>query len=295
MTKQSEGSTSEQRRRGAPRVFRQAASVLVLGAVAACAPVQTGEIDTSARPAPVERREPLVRENDARSAREALARVSERWRRQWYHTAVVRLEVTLFGLGAPAPGEWAQTIRVPGRARVDYLPLDSKSGVLYTPGMVYGFQEGERAATEERTDLAMIALADLPGMVPDSAMAALAAARVDTSLFRVANEDGAHVWIIGGGTNDSLRSEIAIDAERLLVRRATDVRPLATRTLTQEARVMSWREQEGLLLPEVVDRWREGTRTLRERWASVALDVALPVNLFDPAQWSKVQPPGPPR
>jgi len=220
--------------------------------------------------------------------------MSDRWRQQWFNTALVRLEVTLFGLGAPAPGEWALTIRVPGRARVDYLPLESNSGVLYTRGMVYGFQEGERAAAEERTDLAMVALNDLPALDPDSALVVLAAARVDTSLFRAADDSGARVWIIGGGTNDSLRSEVWIDAERRLVRRAIDVRPIGQRTVTNEARVISWREQDGLTLPHEVERWRGGTRVLRERWAAVAIDMALPIDLFDPERWSDVRPPAPP-
>lgn len=274
--------------------FRHAAVALVLAVASACAPVQSGEIDTSARPATANERVPLVRPSDARSAREALFLVNNRWGSQWYHTAVVGLDITLLGLGAPAPGQWTLSLRVPGRARIDYQPHESKSGLLYTPGAVYGFQEGAQAAMDERTDLAMVALADLPALSPDSAMVALAAARVDTSLFRIANEGGAHVWIIGGGVNDSLRSEVAIDAERLLVRRATEVRPLAQRTLTTEARVESWREQDGLSFPSVVNRYREGTHTMRERWAAVIVDIALPLDLFDPAQWGKVQPPAAP-
>src|SRR5690606_25207914 len=220
------------------RVSRPWVAILGIPLVGAlgCAPAQSGAIDTRTPPAADELR-PAVRSDDPSGAREALALMSDRWRQQWFNTALVRLEVTLFGLGAPAPGEWALTIRVPGRARVDYLPLESNSGVLYTRGMVYGFQEGERAAAEERTDLAMVALNDLPGLDPDSALVVLAAARVDTSLFRAADDSGARIWIIGGGTNDSLRSEVWIDAERRLVRRAVDVRPIGQRTVTNEARV----------------------------------------------------------
>lgn len=280
-------------RRAVASVLLRSISPLLLAGASACAPVQSGAIDTSVRPQVVDTAA-SPRFDDPSSAHEALARMNERWGSEWFNTALVRMEVTLLGLGAPAPGEWAQTIRVPGRARVDYLPMESNSGVLYTPGTVYGFQEGERAATENRTDLAMVALADLPALHPDSALARLTDARVDTSLFRVSEDGGARVWVIGGGSNDSLRSQVWIDAERLLVRRAVEVRPVGQRTITTEARVLSWREQDGLTLPDVLERWREGTRVSHQRWAAVAIDVALPINLFDPDQWTRVRPPAPP-
>lgn len=278
-------------RRGAsssPRITAAFAAALLLGCVPA-----SGEIDTTPRPGAQPR--PQVRHDDPVDARAALMRMNARWYGRWYTTALVRLEVSFLGLGAPPPAEWGMTFSVPGRSRVDYLPAEGGSGLIYLPGAVYGFQEGERAATEERTDLAMLALGHLPGLTVDAAMEALAESRVDTTRFRAMDDErGVRLWVIGGGSDDSLRSEIRIDAEARLVRHAVDVRPVGARTVTTEARVVSFLEREGLLVPHQVDRIREGRHVMQERWAAVAIDFALPLGIFDPDRWGEVEPPAPP-
>lgn len=272
------------------RIPAAIAAVMLLGCVPA-----SGKIDTSPRPGAQQRA--VVRHDDPVDARAALMQMNAHWYSRWYATAIVRLEVTFLGLGAPPPAQWGAIFSVPERSRVDYLATDGGSGLIYLPGAVYGFQDGTRAAVDEHTDLPILALGHLPGMQVDAAMEALAGARVDTTSFRAMDdESGRRMWVIGSrnGADDSLRSEVRIDAESRLVRHAIDVRPAGSRFVTTEARVESWLERDGLLVPHQVNRYREGRHVMQERWVALAVDYALPLGIFDPDQWGKVEAPAPP-
>ena len=75
--------------------------------------------------------------------------MNTRYAGRWYSSVEIALNNTLYSTdGRQTRSNWRELLGVPGRQRIDYLPLQQQSGVLYVDGRIYSFVNGKQSAAQ---------------------------------------------------------------------------------------------------------------------------------------------------
>ena len=164
------------------------AYVFLAGGVSACAPAKTPA------PAPSPAAEPAIADGAG-----LLRAMHARYAGRWYSSIEIALNNTLFALdGRQTRSNWREFLGVPGSQRIDYLPLEQQSGVLYTGGRVYSFVNGKQNANQAGWNPLAVLVADVYAQPVDTTIRQLDSLGFDLSRVRLDFWLGDRVWVVGG-------------------------------------------------------------------------------------------------
>jgi hypothetical protein len=209
----------------------------------------------------------------------------------WYSTLALTQRNTLYSSGGrERKSEWLQHVAAPGRMRIDYLPLDTRSGVLYEGDRVHVFVDGRRQSSQPGWNVQLVLTADVYTRPPDSTMRVLDSLRFDPARIRRDTWEGRAVWVVGAAAGDSTSNQFWVDAERLLLARVIQTERQGARSVTTDTRFDRYLDVDGFPIAHEVVRIRDGRPYFREQYTDVRVNVALPEAMFDPARWAEGQP-----
>jgi hypothetical protein len=210
-----------------------------------------------------------------------------RYAGSWFNTVEIALSNTIYSTnGQQTKSNWREYLAVPGRQRIDYLPLEQKSGVLYVGGRIYSFVNGKQSATQAGWNALGILVADVFAQPVDSTVQQLDSLGFDLSKLRSDYWDGDRVWVIGADTGDSTANQFWIDSDSLVVERVVQRTRQGTRTTVSDVRFTKYSDAGGSPLAHEMTVYRDGRLVLRQDYSDVKVNVALPPELFDPAKFS---------
>src|SRR5688572_25154493 len=90
------------------------------------------------------RAEPVITTGD-----ELLAAMHARYAGRWFTTLSFLQNNTLYSAtGGEQKTQWLEHMSVPGKLRIDYIPLATHSGVMYEGGRVHVFDNGRRVQSQ---------------------------------------------------------------------------------------------------------------------------------------------------
>jgi hypothetical protein len=258
--------------------FQRLASTLLAAAVVGCA-------SRPATPAPVDA--PRVPAAPATGV-ELLQRMHDRYAGRWFTTLAFLENNTLITItGAEQKTQWLEHIAVPGRLRIDYLPLAAHSGVLYERGRVHVFDNGRVARTEPGVNALAVLAFDVYAQPPDTTTRMLDSLGFDLRRMHAATWEGARTWVVGAPAGDTTSSQFWVDADSLLVRRVIVRSPTGA---TTETRFQRYTDAGGYPIAMELVFLRGGRVYFRQAYADVRVNEVLPAALFDPARWVEAQP-----
>src|SRR5688572_31497247 len=79
------------------------------------------------------------------TSRNLIREMHDRYAGKWYKTLTFQQTNTFYtSAGKEQRSEWMQRLSVPGRLRIDFLPLSTKSGLLIQNNRVITFDNGRR-------------------------------------------------------------------------------------------------------------------------------------------------------
>jgi hypothetical protein len=216
-----------------------------------------------------------------------LRAMNTRYAGRWYSSVEIALNNTLYGLdGRQTRSNWREFLGVPGRQRIDYLPLPQQSGVLYVNGRIYSFVNGKQNATQAGWNPLAILIADVYMQPVDTTVKQLDSLGFDLTKLRADYSDGDRVWIVGAGTGDSTTSQFWIDSDSLVVERVIQRSTQGTRTIVNDVRLTKYSDVSGFPIAREMSVYRDGRLVLRQDYADVKVNVALPPALFDPTKFA---------
>ncbi|MGQ0648598.1 MAG: LolA family protein [Gemmatimonadaceae bacterium] len=191
--------------------------------------------------------------------------------------------------GREIKGVWNEYIVVPGKLRIDYLPLSSRSGVLYTGGRVYVFAEGRAQPAQAGWNPLAILIADVYAQPVDTTVVQLDSLGFDVSTIREDRWQTRKVWVVGARVGDSTSSQFWIDHDSLLVRRVIQKETRAGRTTVTDIRFYRYQDVGGYPVAFDVHFFRDGRLYFKEEYFDVKTNVPIPPEVFDPAKWAVSQ------
>jgi hypothetical protein len=247
---------------------------LSLLAVACTPPATVTTAPTPSGPPPV---------TDARSL---VVSMHRQYEGKWYRTLSFTQTNTLYGTnGRETKSEWLERVEVPGKLRIDYLPLTSKSGLVYDGARIHTVDNGRVVNTQPGINAQLLLMADVYVRPIDETMHLLDSLGFDLKTIRKTTWQGTPVWVIGAAAGDSTSSQFWVDANRMLIARTIQPEKRGTRTVVSEARFGKYTDTSGIPIAMEIQRFRDGRLYFREEYTDVKVNPELSPETFDGRRW----------
>jgi hypothetical protein len=262
------------------------AGIVSLGA-SACS---SGVIPSTREPEP----ETEAPETSAiRSAHDLIREMHDRYAGKWYSTLRFEQSNTFYtSSGREQKSRWVENLSVPGKLRIDFEPLSSKSGMLILNNRVTTFDNGRRLETRRSIQPILTLTADVYAIPPAVTSRRLDSLRIDLEKFRTDRLDRKRVYVIGAEKDDETSNQVWVDAEKLLLVRLIQTDMRGGRSVTTDTRVGGYKEIDGFQVATEFLSLRDGKPYFREEYEKIRVNEPIPPALFDPTRWVRVQPAG---
>jgi hypothetical protein len=258
----------------------RAVAIGVTGLLAACG--RTPSPAPAAAPVPAPPRPP--------DGHTVIGEMNARYIGKWYMTLTFKQNVTIIAQnGRQTRQVWNHYLTLPGRQRIDYVPLASKSGVLYADGKLFSFTNGKAQNTQPGWHPLLVLTGDVYTQMPDTTALQLDSLGFDLAVARKDRWEGKEVWVVGAAAGDSTTSQFWVDTDSLLVRRIIVRDARAARPVVNETRYVNYRSVAGYPVAMGMRSYRDGRLYFRGDATDVREGERLPVELFEPQHWATSQ------
>jgi len=222
--------------------------------------------------------------NDGQSL---VAAMRQKYGTQWYRTLSFTQNNTLFSTrGGQTTSQWRQQISVPGKLRIDYLPLSQRSGVLFDGARVHTFDNGRAIDAQPGVNAALLVTADVYALAPDRATKLLDSLGFDLTKLRRDTWEGQPAFVVGAAAGDSTTSQFWIDSDRLVALRVVQKERRGTRDIVTDVRLGKFAELAGIPIATEVLQYRDGRLVFREQRVDIRVNDPIAESVFDPTKWS---------
>jgi len=226
----------------------------------------------------------------APDGRTVITAMYDRYIGKWYMTLTFKQNVRIIGQrGRETRQVWNHYLTLPGRQRIDYLPLSTKSGVLYADGMLYSYANGKQDNSRTGWHPLLVLTGDVYTQLPDTTAMQLDSLGFDLSIARRDSLEGKDMWVVGAQAGDSTSSQFWVDADSLLVRRVLVGEVRAGRTTVNETRYLNYKNVAGYPVAFSMRSYRDGRLYFRGESTNVKEGERLPVELFESQNWASSQ------
>lgn len=225
------------------------------------------------------------------SARDLIREMHDRYSGNWYRTLRFAQTNTFYTQsGKEEKSRWVENLSVPGRLRIDFEPLSSKSGLLILNNRVTTYDNGRRVDSRRSIQAILTLTADVYAIPAAVTIRRLDSLKIDLDKFRTDKLDGKKVYVIGADDGDVESNQVWIDAERLLLVRLIQTEKRGDRTITTDTSVGEYKDIDGFPVAHEFVSMRDGKPYFKEEYENVRVNADLPAGIFDPTRWSSVQP-----
>ena len=216
--------------------------------------------------------------------------MNDRYIGKWYMVLTYKQNVSIIAAnGRETRQVWNHYLTLPGRQRIDYVPLATRSGVLYVDGRLYSFTNGRQQGVQPGWNPQLVLTGDAYTQMVDTTLAQLDSLGFDLSLARKDTWGGKEAWVVGAAPGDTTASQFWVDTDSLLVRRLLVREQRAGRPVVTETRFLNYRSVAGYPVAYTVRGYRDGRLYFRGEATNVLEGLTLPVELFEPANWAASQ------
>jgi hypothetical protein len=219
---------------------------------------------------------------------ELIAAMQKRYGKSWYKTATFVQETTNIAPDGTSKVEtWYEAMSVPGSLRIDFTPVSSGNGILFTGGKIFVFKDGKVETTRPFEHPLLILGFDIYRAPASEVTAKLQALKFDLSQFREDTWQGRPVYVVGAKPGDERSPQFWIDQKNLYFVRM--LRPAGKDgAQTSETQFNKYQKLGGgWIAPEVIF-MVDGKVVTTEKYSEMRADVTLDPKLFDSQFWTTV-------
>ena len=264
--------------------FSRVVIALSFSSIAACATVVPPPVEEE--PTPQDEPAPKIT-----SSEQLIHEMHDKYAGNWYRTLRFAQTNTFYGQsGKETISRWVENLSVPGRLRIDFEPLTSKSGLLILNNRVTTFDNGKRVDSRRAIQPILTLTADVYAIPAEITIRRLDSLKFDLGKFRSDKLDKKRVYVVGADEGDLESNQVWVDAEQLLLVRLIQQDKRDDRTIVTDTRVGEYRDIDGYPVAHEFMSTRDGKPYFKEVYEDVRVNAELPEGIFDPSRWASVQP-----
>ena len=223
------------------------------------------------------------------NAGQLISAMRKKYEGKWYKTLVFAQKTTTFKPdGTTQNGIWYEALSMPGKLRIDFDPIQSGSGIIYSNGVNNTFKDGKLSNSQPQNH-ALLALGfDVYFQPVNATLEQLKKMKIDLSVLREDTWQGKPVYVVGAKAADLRSPQFWIDRKNLYFVRL--VQPVGKDGASvQEIEFNKYRKVKGggWIAPEVVF-IVNGKRVFLEEYYGIRTNIKLDDNLFDPEKFMTV-------
>jgi hypothetical protein len=253
--------------------------------------VSTGACATIAPPPADEQKPEVEPARKISSSEQLINEMHDRYAGNWYRTLRFAQTNTFYGQsGKETKSRWVENLSVPGRLRIDFEPLTSRSGLLILNNRVTTYDNGKRVDSRRVIQPILTLTADVYAIPAEITLRRLDSLKIDLRKFRSDRLDKKPVYVIGADEGDVESTQVWIDAEKLLLVRLIQQETRGDRTIVTDTRVGGYRDVDGYPIAHEFVSSRDGKPYFKEEYEDVRVNAELPAGIFDPSKWGSVRP-----
>jgi hypothetical protein len=228
------------------------------------------------------------------SARDVIREMHDAYTGKWYRTLRFTQTNTFYTQsGKPQKSRWIESLAVPGKLRIDFEPLSSKSGLLIVDNHVTTFDNGRRIDSRRSVQPVPSLTADVYAVPPAVTLRRLDSLGVDLDKFRTGRLDRDRVYVIGARDEKDVQSnQVWIDARRLVLVRLIQRERRGGRTIVTDTRLRRFKDVGGFPVAHELVATRDGKPYFKEEYERVRDNEVIPTRYFDASRWGTVRPDG---
>jgi hypothetical protein len=228
------------------------------------------------------------------SSPELIAAMHDKYADNWYRTLRFSQTNTFYtSSGQEQKSRWVENLSVPGRLRIDFEPLSTKSGLLILNNRVTTFDNGRRVDSRRSIQAILTLTADVYAIPPEVTRRRLDSLKINLERFRKDKLDRKRVYIMGAmDDSDTTSNQVWIDADRLVLVRLIQTDKRGDRSVTTDTRVGGYKEVDGFPVAHEFMSLRDGRPYFKEEYENVRVNADLPDGIFDATKWKSVNPAG---
>lgn len=226
-----------------------------------------------------------------RSSAGLIRQMHDQYAGRWYTT--LKFEQTntfVTQSGGEQKSRWLQHLSVPGRLRIDFLPLSSRSGLLILNNRVTSFDNGRRVESRRSIQPILTMTGDVYAIPPEITLRRLDSLGVRLSRFHEERWERKHVFVMGAKKGDLASTQVWVDADRLVLLRFIQRDRRGDRSIVTDTRIGRYREIDGYLVASEFTSYRNGKVFFREQYENVRVNEPMPSGVFDATRWTAAQP-----
>lgn len=226
-----------------------------------------------------------------KSSRELVREMHDKYAQNWYRTLRFEQTNTFYTQsGKEEKSRWVENLSVPGKLRIDFEPLSSRSGLLILNNRVTTFDNGRRVDTRRSIQPILTLTADVYAIPPAVTIRRLDSLKIDLDKFRTDRLNRKRVYVVGAEEGDLESNQIWIDAERLLLVRLIQKETRGERKIVTDTRVGDYKDIDGFPVAHEFVSHRDGKIFFKEEYHKVRVNEPIPSAVFDPSRWSSARP-----
>lgn len=212
-----------------------------------------------------------------RNGEELVGQMHARYDGQWYRSLTF-VQTTTFGDGRQET--WYEAAEIPGRLRIDIAPVPERTTILFRGDSIYQWQRGTRRGGGPFVHPLMVLGFDVYAQPVERTVAQLRALGFDLSKLRADRWQDRAVWVVGADSGDLRHRQFWIDQDRLVFVRSIEPARQDSTVISEVQFNRYQRLGRGWIAPEV-QIFRNGQLVMKEEYAQIRTDVALPPDFWD--------------
>jgi outer membrane lipoprotein-sorting protein len=221
-----------------------------------------------------------------KTSEDLIREMRDRYAKSWYKTLTFVQKTTNYEKDGTSTSEiWYEAASLPGKLRIDFVPVRNGNGFLFTDDHIHQFKDGKLEKSQPLVHPLMVLGFDVYVLPEQATIDKLKVLKFDLSMMREDTWQGRPVYVVGAKQGDARSPQFWVDKERLYFVRM--IKPTGKDgAMMQEIQFNKYeRAGGGWVAPEVVF-LIDGKRVTLEEYTEIRADVKLDSRLFDPQQWS---------
>jgi hypothetical protein len=219
------------------------------------------------------------------SGEDVLGAMRARYAGKWYRTLTFRQKTSrMLPNGTWKVETWYEAMKLPGRLRIDFEPVNAGNGVLYARDSQFVASNGKVIQSGPGLNDLLLLGFDVYENSPARTAVLLRRQGIDLNRVHETIFEGRPMVVVGALRGDLRRKQAWIDADRMyFVRLIEPTR--ADSSKVQDIRFVNYERRGEAWLAPRVEIYNDGKLVFYEDYSDVRTDVPLDDSIFAPTPW----------